>query len=220
MPALRVLLLFLFLSGTGAACSDSSRIDRLYTRVLRELNRPLRPEPPALPSPEALQKRMAFLHTAAEDLDEMAFSSLQPPQKKQYETLRQQLAIAEAEVRSLRQDPSTYHFFEAMAATVPNPPFSVENLGQMIPLLQKIPAYYAQARLNLNAPDPEGCRKAIAAHLSAVATLHEILQQADTAPLTQAQKPALRRSCEEALLAVKDYIAWCNSQAFEKRNPG
>jgi hypothetical protein len=219
MPTFYVPLLFAFLLCAGTACSDASRLNQLQARTLRELNRPLRPGPPQLPSPETLQKRMAFLQAAAIDLDEITFSSLQPTQKKQYETLRQQLTDAEAEVRALRQDPSAYHFFEAMAATLPSPPFSEETLGKVIPLLQKIPAYYGQARQNLTSPSLEGCRKAVSAHLSVVAILVEIGQEAKGSTLPPSQKAMLRHSCEEALLAVKDYIAWCNSRAFEKDTP-
>jgi len=219
MPALRVPFLLLSLLYTGIACSDASRLDQLYNRILRELNRPLYPGPLNLPTPMTLQKRMAFLDAAAEDLHKIAFSSLQPFQKDRYATLRQQLAQATSEVRTLQEDPSAYHFFEAMATPLPTPPFSEETIGRMIPLLQKIPPYYMQARQNLSSPRPDGCRKAVSGHLSAIAVLHQVLEEAEVSTLATAQKSALGQSCEKALLAVKDYIAWCNSQAFEKGNP-
>ncbi len=139
--------------------------------------------------------------------------------RKDEAALRNILTEARNTLERLQKDPSFYDFSARLKAKLVQAGGAMDQKLQTIaPLLPLSEAYYGQAKLNLHPTDPTLCSAAVEGHIQAVVFLDQDI--AKTLPPTEwstKAKADFQKNLFQTKLALKDYLAWCRSQAFELR---
>jgi hypothetical protein len=120
-------------------------------------------------------------------------------------------------LKRLQKDPSFYDFSARLQAKLgqADAPMA-QKLQTISPLLPLAETYYRQAKLNLHPTDPTLCSAAVEKHIQSVAFLDQNLAHAIAAVDWPNQAKAdFQKNLFQTKLALKDYLAWCRSQAFE-----
>lgn len=139
--------------------------------------------------------------------------------RKDEADLRNILNEAATNLERLQKDPSFYDFSARLKAKRSRVDDSLDaQLKAIAPLLPLAEAYYHQAKLNLRPTDPTRCSAAVDLHIQGVTFLDQNLEKGILAvDWPDKAKEDFQKNLFQAKLALKDYLAWCRSQAFELR---
>jgi hypothetical protein len=163
------------------------------------------------------------LHQVDRFQDQMALLEPTPqwPAEKRalYEELNRYLLELDAHFSSFQSDPSIYNLGGRLVQNLSDPRLNSEEKSQRcLQHLEKASLYYRTAQLCIKRPAPERLQLAIQKQLAGL----QLMEGALPDSLQQWNLPAERHNqFQKALyiaqLACKDYVAYCNSLLFEKR---
>jgi hypothetical protein len=139
--------------------------------------------------------------------------------RKDEAAIRNTLTEARKTLERLQKDPSFYDFSARLNAKLAQADGAMDQKLQTIaPLLPLAEAYYRQAKLNLRPIDPTLCSAAVGEHIQGVSFLdQDIAKTLPPAEWSTKAKADFQKNLFQTKLALKDYLAWCRSQAFELR---
>lgn len=206
------MLLLLFLAFQG--CSKRARLQQI-TAEWQHWQMELQPQFPGWPEYLALaplHEYEVFLEEAIQRLQSLATTDPPTALKPAIESLRKQLVSAQVQTHALHQDPSLYNLPARWEPVLKDKNATYENL---LLQLKEAPAYYASVRQLLTTPDPLFCQKAIEEHIAGLSVLNQLSLHIEQSSLNAASKTSLQLALSQTKIAIKDYIAWCNSQAIE-----
>jgi len=174
---------------------------------------------PELLSVEELNDVNQVINKSLNTLNSFQGKSLAIKLRKDEAALRNALTEARNTLERLQKDPSFYDFSTRLKAKLTQADGAMDQKLQTIaPLLPIAEAYYRQAKLNLHPSDPTLCSAAVERHIQGVAFLDQNLAQAiATVDWPNQAKTDFQKNLFQTKLALKDYLAWCRSQAFELR---
>lgn len=204
-------LAFCYLFLLLTACQSTSKS---YQKIAVELSRIEQQEwsdfSPADSLAQALQAVDSLLQEA---------EALLPPhdsrrQKQPYAPILSQLYQFQAYLQQFQKDPALYdmgrHLSEEL--TRENSPIE-ERINRCQPMLRSATDYYQSAKRKLLQPDSTQLRRAIQIHIHNLRFLSQsYLDSLQQLPYSK-QAESLVQTCR---FAMKDYIAWCNSQLIEQ----
>ena len=162
---------------------------------------------------EAAQK----LAQIQKDLEELSKQIKQEALSEKAQILKQELEQYAPSILAHQQDPSLYNLAGRMKVVLANTeaPFP-QRIDQIAKLLQIAPSYYEAAKNKLlpsSIPQLElAIRKQSLGLRFLQQELPDSLAQLDWAPQDHASFSGLQNGAQ---LAIKDYIAWCNSQIMD-----
>lgn len=132
-----------------------------------------------------------------------------------YFTLEQQLTEHLADLQQLQSDASIYNLGGHLKVALSEPQQNLKTkLRTCDSILQSSQNYYSSAKLKLDQPNPERLKLAIRKQALGIYFLNGPLQDSlanlglDTSETWQAKTSFAQR-------AIKDYLAWCNSQLID-----
>jgi hypothetical protein len=139
--------------------------------------------------------------------------------RKDEASIRNTLTEARNTLERLQKDPSFYDFSARLKAKLVQANRAMDQKLQTIaPLLPLAEAYYGQAKLNLHPSDPTLCSAAVDGHIQGIAFLDQDIAKAlPPDEWSTKAKEDFQKNLFQTKLALKDYLAWCRSQAFELR---
>lgn len=197
-------------------CSDTTRLKKL-NREFKNHNNTIAPIFPGWDeylTPESLNQHSDFTAVFADKLHTVNPEHLSVEHKKLYQDLNTTLTLTQRFLLQLQTDPSYFNLPIRWKATFSDRPSPADFL-MLLPQLKAGAVYYQDIRKLLSNPDPVLCRKAVEEHIQTLPYLNQLTTQIQKASLTPTQKSQLQLALTQTKIAVKDYIAWCNSQAFE-----
>ena len=202
-----------------SACGPDQRFSRLEKRVKHSLPH-LKLSNLSWPedlTPEQLETLEAFLGQASADLSDISAQALAPHRQVEYFQLEKELTEALRHTAAWRKDPSIYNLpghWKVMLSRQSAP--LTKRIEQIASQFPQTEAYYARARAKIRQPEAHQARLAIDKHVLGIAFLEGELQDSiRNARLSPRQLQELKQGISQTELVLKDYIAWCNSQAFE-----
>ena len=132
-----------------------------------------------------------------------------------YYQLEQRLATHLQLIDQFRKDASLYNLggHLKVALSLPNQPLAT-RLSTCDSLLALAPTYYAAAKIKLTEPLPERLNLAIRKQRLGLYFLNGALQDS-IAKFDQDVQKSWEQPRIEAQRAMKDYLAWCNSQLID-----
>ena len=136
--------------------------------------------------------------------------------KKQLEQLRWEMVI----LKDYEWNPSIYNIELLFRAILDRKDIDLENRLLLIYKKAKsIPAYYEAAKNNLKNPPADFIEEAILDQADAFDFFDQtLLKYLAEAKLTEEEKNNFIKRNNKAKIAIKDYIAFCNSLKFEINN--
>ncbi|MFM8450336.1 MAG: hypothetical protein ACKOAY_09570 [Haliscomenobacter sp.] len=210
----RSFLLFVALTLLLQGCGNRAKISQLEKELQAQQTelRPLFSNWSEYIEAAMLQNYEAFLKDASSQLHDIASPELAPELQVRVDSLNRQFLIAQLRVHALREDPSVYNLTTRwQKATIHSPSEFMALLSE----LKEAPHYYVAIRKVLTRPDPAHCQKAVDEHIDGLAFLNQLSPRIEAAQLTAGDKTALQLALSQAKIAIKDYIAWCNSLTIE-----
>jgi hypothetical protein len=174
---------------------------------------------PELLSVSEISEATLVINKSLNTLNSFQGKSLAIKLRKDEAAIRKTLTEARNTLERLQKDPSFYDFSARLKAKLSQSDDSMDSqLKTIAPLLPLAEAYYRQAKLNLHPSDPTLCSAAVDGHIRAVAFLDlDIAKTLPTAEWSAKYKADFQKNLFQTKLALKDYLAWCRSQAFELR---
>lgn len=199
------------------ACSDTTRLKKLNREFDNQYKTisPIFPGWPEYVTPESLNHLSDFLEQFEYKLLAIDPQALSAEHRVEFQHLHTEFTAAQLLLQQLQTDPSHFNLPFRWQALFSNTPSSSQLLA-LLPQLKAGTAYYQNIRPLLSNPDPQLCRKAVEEHIQTLPYLNNLTTQIQKSALDPPQKSQLQLALTQLKIAVKDYIAWCNSQAFEK----
>ncbi len=205
---------FLLLS----ACSDDAALRRWGKawEALPESSYPVRVDSP-IPTAAAFQKEMEQYRILAEKLDRISPSRLNKSNRQLWSRYAAAMKKALESREQLQSDPAAFDLTTQLAELLGESDAPVEKRLQGVErCLENAPAYFETAKQLLRRPNPERTLQAIEIQTNTLKLLRESLPKLLTA--AAADEVVRQRVLEKAYrakLAVKDYLAFCESLRFE-----
>ena len=130
------------------------------------------------------------------------------------------LAEIAAEALKYRRDPAAYNLGGALKQVLAENKIPLtRRLLAIEAQMKQAPAYYQAAKANLYAPLPARCRLAVEKHSLALEFLsNELSDSLSRSSLSEAEAYRFKKAAEQARMAVKDYLAFCQSLYFEHQD--
>ena len=126
-----------------------------------------------------------------------------------FANLWQQLTEQQALLKGYQSNPSLYRMGAHLQKALSQTTQSLQNrLEHCHVLLQTAPDYYQSAKIKISQADSNLLAQAIADHLSDISFLQRSYRDSLPADFALAQQADI----QACYYAMKDYLAWCNSQ--------
>jgi hypothetical protein len=170
--------------------------------------------------PAILKKKLEQIETYKTQLSAIRPTKNWAPEKQVLlAELKAYLQLLESDLLNYQTDPSHYNLGGILAQNLSNPLHDKKQKSQLcLQNLKQSSKYYRTAQLCLAKPEPDRLQLAIEKQVFTIKfmenTLRDSIQQWKLSP---DQAKAFNKELYIAHLACKDYIAFCNSLLFEKR---
>ncbi len=170
-----------------------------------------------IPSAEEVRRELEQYRTLAESFNEIRLSALEKSNQERWNHYAAELKAALANRDHLIEDPAVFDIGGTLGALLqPDSGALDEHLPRIEKCLAHAPAYYETAKALLRRPDPERTLLAIEKQLQILRLLRDSLPALlATSRLDEASKRSFSEKAYFAKLAVKDYLAFCESLHFE-----
>ena len=173
--------------------------------------------------PTVLKEKLEQVETYQTQLSTINPTKNWAPEKQVLlEELRTYLQMLESDLLNYQTDPSHYNLGGILAQNLSNPILDKNQKSQWcLQTLHQSSMYYRTAQLCLAEPDPDRLQLAIEKQLFTIKFMENNLRDSiQQWMLPEDQTKAFTKGLYIANLACKDYIAFCNSLLFEKREAG
>lgn len=210
-----VVLLFLVLT----ACRQESRrfadirirFEALSGRASTE------PATPVLPivSRTGNGQRLSQLKALLEELETIRAERLPEPERADYHQFRNELLRLRDQLITQQYDPALYNLGGELMPLLADTLRPVAERNRLLSrYLAQAPAYYDSAKAILRTPDPGRLQLAVRKQRKSLLLLDQELTGFLSPPARDSLEPLIR----QARFAVKDYLAFCESLLFERRD--
>jgi len=171
-------------------------------------------------SPKQLQMEKAFYKKHQAQLERIDPRHLTKKNKMAYRLLERDILTRLAFLTQLQRDPALYNLGGKLKAKLAQPEIPLEARLQHIGhLLADADKYFQTAKNNLHMPHPEQTDLSIEKQLLTLVFLQsELSDSIAQADLNPQERTALQSKNNQAIIAVKDYLAYCKSLQFEHRD--
>jgi len=171
----------------------------------------------AIPSAEEVRRELEQYRMLAESFNEIRISALEKSNRERWNHYASELKAALANRDHLIEDPAVFDIGGTLGALLqPGSGVLSERLTRIEKCLAHAPAYYETAKALLQRPDPERTLLAIEKQLQTLRLIRDALPELlETAALDETSKQSFLEKTYRAKLAVKDYLAFCESLHFE-----
>ena len=212
LPCLAILLLLLACRRTGSS-PDLDEEFRSGQRLLFSQRRPL--DSLLTITPPLISQWDSFCQAYSRRLESPG--SLPPESRRNVE---KGLEEARARILSCRQDPSTYNLGGALKQVLAEERVPLPlRLNAIQNQMKQATAFYQAAKANLTAPLPEKCRLAAEKHRLSIEFLNnELMDSLRSSTVSRPEMLSFQEAAEEARIALKDYLAFCESLYFEHQD--
>lgn len=167
-----------------------------------------------IPSAEAVHKELEQYRLLAESFQEINPAALEKNNQQRWNRYAADLKAALESQEHLAEDPAAFDIGGTLEQLLQMD--SEVHLQRLEKCLANAPAYYETAKALLRRPDPERTLLAIEKQLQILRLLRDSLPALlATSRLEAASKERISEKAYFAKLAVKDYLAFCESLHFE-----
>ncbi|MFM9948881.1 MAG: hypothetical protein ACKV1O_13160 [Saprospiraceae bacterium] len=171
----------------------------------------------AIPSAEEIGKELEQYRLLAESFQQINPAVLEKSNQQRWNRYAAGLKAALESREHLAEDPAAFDIGRTLETLFQNDSGALDGrLTRIEKCLTQAPAYYETAKILLRRPDPEQTLLAIENQLQTLRLLRDYLPALlATARLEEATKERISQKAYFAKLAVKDYLAFCESLHFE-----
>lgn len=164
--------------------------------------------------PEELARWDSFYRSCRQELSAPGL----PEEERQ--ALSRAMEEAAARIQQYRHDPSTYNLGGALKQVLAAKQAPLARRLKAIKMqMEQAPRYYGYAKANIHAPIPERCRLAAEKQRLTLDFLSNELQDSlGRLERNEAEARQFQATVEKARIAVKDYLAFCESLYFEHQD--
>ncbi|MEO0341027.1 MAG: hypothetical protein AAF242_17675, partial [Bacteroidota bacterium] len=158
---------------------------------------------------DSIEQLMDSLNT------ELLFMGEKGYKHSRYFEISNQVRDYQRKIQNHRKDPSLYNLaghVKALIADSTQP----NRLDLAAKTILKAPVYYEHAQTKMNTPNPARLKLSIRKQIAGMAYLNEdFKKEIGFEQFTQSDQEVWRKNIQVASIAIKDYVAWCNSQIVE-----
>jgi len=217
------LLLFILLVLTSfSSCSPNQRAQKWVRKTEYGWNKWEKSQPQWLEMLDstALQEQLLFLNHARKMAQKWLHTPIDAAIKVNVKKMDSLLTKAKSRLERQQADPSVYNLGLRLQNLYPaKAKMEASDLDKLTMHLDQAALYYNQARQKLKRPLAVKCDSAVHQHIKSITFLLEDLSaQIDLLNLSTPRSKAMHAKVEQAVLYMKDHLAWCRSMAFELRN--
>jgi len=171
----------------------------------------------AIPSAEEVGKELEQYQLLSESFQQINPADLEKINQQRWNRYAAELKAALESREHLAEDPAAFDIGGTLGALFQNDSGALDGrLPRLEKCLTQAPAYYETAKTLLRRPDPERTLLAIEKQLQTLRLLRDSLPALlETAELEEAARKRIFQKAYFAKLAVKDYLAFCESLHFE-----
>ena len=173
-----------------------------------------------IPTIERFQKASSYFNRMSFDLNDINMDNLNEENKNLMATLKYdvQNCVNLLKDTAFTWDPSFYNVGGILKQKLNNP--NVPNLCERMEAVHKdfeaIPSYYETAKSNLTNPSIQKTLLAIEKNSLGFKFLKsELMDSLNSTTCTPFDKAEFTKKMDNTLIAIKDYVAFCNSLKFE-----
>lgn len=226
-------LLWALLIGTGVLAAVYAYLDnpntvfrkqqRQFEREYKDVILPLRDSQQSALSiltPDQWRREQSFYKKYQARLGRIDPRHLTEKNKIAYRYLERDIHSRLTFLKQLQQDPALYNLGGKLKAMLAQPETPLKKRVQHIGrLLADSGQYFQAAKNNLRHPIPKQTELCIEKQLLTLDFLQsEWTDSMNRANLSSQEKATLQAQTDQAVLAVKDYLAFCKSLQFEHRD--
>lgn len=167
---------------------------------------------------ESLLRHLEKTEELSAQLDGLQPTLQNDKQRKTYQALRRELDALQRQWQAYREDPSLYNIGGHLKRILVQREHPLtQRIDTLRQILQYTPDYYRSARTKLDRPAPPKLELAMRKQRAGLRFLNkELPDSLEKVPLDGAEAAVLAAAMNEARLALKDYLAWCNSLLIER----
>lgn len=171
----------------------------------------------AIPSAEEVGKELEQYRLLAESFQEINPDGLEISNQQRWNRYAAELKAALESREHLAEDPAAFDIGGTLSFLLKSDAGALDGrLTRVEKCLTQAPAYYETAKTLLRRPDPERTLLAIEKQLQTLRLLRDSLPALlAIAGLEEPSKERISKKAYFAKLAVKDYLAFCESLHFE-----
>ncbi|NUO03405.1 MAG: hypothetical protein HUU01_22565, partial [Saprospiraceae bacterium] len=204
------------------ACGEEAAFRR-WERDWEKTPRPVYPTAVegVIPTAAEIGNELELYRELAGRLHAINPSALDENKRQRWTRYTAELKAALESREYLSTDPAAFHIGGTLAPLLEGDSGKAAQRMQRIgECLEKTPAYYETAKQLLKRPEPARTLEAIEKQLQTLRLLRESLPvQLAAASLDEATEQRILEKAYQAKLAVKDYLAFCESLHFEQQRP-
>ena len=206
----------------GACQSEAGHLNRIGKAFDRDWQEVLPPGPAGIPLPTVtgVGRAWALCQATEEKIMNYEPAELAERELAAYQRLLSSLTERRQYLRQLQNDPGAYNLgahLQSVLSTAPAP--AADPWPVVDTLLHQSASFYDQAKKILQSPEYDPTLQAIAQQEQTLSWLEDELPGTlRNAPLDDARINKLEAGITKARFAVKDYLAYCRSLAFEHQD--
>ncbi len=205
--------------GLFSCQSDADRLNQIEQAFDTDWQTAIPAGPAGLPLPTADGVRQAWelCRATEKKIKEFQPQSLAGAGAAAYQHLQSSLTERRNYLRQLREDPGIYNLGMHLRSAFPAGPETVDDTWQTVDsLLHQSASFFDQAKRILENPEYDPTLQAIAEQEETLSWLeNELPGTLRQYPPDNLQIEKLEAGITKARFAVKDYLAYCRSLAFE-----
>ena len=171
----------------------------------------------AIPSAEEVRKALEQYRLLAKSFQQINAAGLEKSNQQRWNRYAGELKAALQSREYLAEDPAAFDIGGTLGSLLQRDSGALElRMERLEKCLENAPIYYETAKQLLERPDPERTLQAIEKQLQTLRLLRDSLPALlATAGLDEASEQSFLEKTYWAKLAIKDYLAFCESLHFE-----